>query len=191
MKAILILAALLLFAAPAIADHHEDQHHEGEQAEMPPMGMPAEMEALAWFHGEWDVAMEFKMDPASEEWIQTTASAVSKPVLDGCANRMDFTGEIMGMPFHGFDHTTWNREYERYESVWLDDMSAKMTVMHGQLVDNVMMMEGPDKMQGQEYINRSISEQKSDDEIYWVMSMSFDGGKTWHDHMKMTYTRKK
>ena len=186
MKAILILAALLLFAAPAVADHHE-----GAQAEMPPMGKPAEMDALAWFHGEWDVAIDFKMDPAAEEWTQTTASAVSKPVLNGCAKRMDFTGEIMGMPFNGVEHTTWNREYQRYESIWMDDMSAKMTIMHGQIVDNVMMMEGPDKVQGQELINRSTSEQKSDDEVYFVMSMSFDGGETWHDHMKMTYTRKK
>lgn len=191
MKAILILAALLLFAVPAIADQDGSEHHEGGQAEMPPMGKPAEMDDLAWLQGEWDVDMEFKMDPMSEEWTQGTASAVTKPVLNGCANRTDFTGEIMGMPFHGIDHTTWNREYERYESVWMDDMGAKMTVMHGQLVDDVMIMEGPDKMQGEEYLNRFTSEKKSNDEVYWVMAMSFDGGKTWNDHMRMTYTRKK
>lgn len=184
MKAFLSLAILLIFAVPAMADHHEGA------GEMPPMGKPAEMDALAWFHGEWDVAMEFKMDPASEEWTQATASAVSKPVLDGCASRMDFTGEIMGMPFHGFDHTTWNREYQRYESVWMDDMGAKMTVMRGGFVDGVLIMEGPDKAQGQEFINRTTNEQKSDDEAYFVMSMSFDGGETWLEHMKMTYTRK-
>ena len=161
------------------------------QAEMPPMGKPAEMDALAWLQGEWDVAMEFKMDPMSEEWTQGTASAVTKPVLNGCANRMDFTGEIMGMPFHGIDHTTWNREYQRYESVWIDDMGAKMSVMHGQLVDGVMTMEGPDKMMGQEVINRFTSKKKSNDEVDWVMEMSTDGGKTWTDHMRMTYTRKK
>jgi hypothetical protein len=183
-KAFLMLAALLLFAAPAMAD-------DPAEGEMPPMGKPAEMDALAWYHGEWDVAMEFKMDPASEEWTEGVASAVSKPELNGCANRMDFTGEIMGTPFHGFDYTTWNREYQRYESVWMDDMQAKMSVMHGQLVGSVLTMEGPDKMEGHEFINRATAENKSDDEVYWVMSMSFDGGETWTDHMRMTYTRKK
>ncbi|RKZ13227.1 hypothetical protein DRQ53_09750 [bacterium] len=185
MKALLVLAALLLLAPLAIAEHHE-----GDAAAMPPMGKPAEMDALASAHGEWNIAVEFKMDPAVEEWTSTTGTAVIAPALSGCVNREEFSSEFMGMPFHGISFITYNRDEMRYESIWVDDMSGKIMVMHGNMVGGSLVLTGMDKRMGQEFMNRATSTEKSKDEMYFTMDMSFDGGKTWVEHMKMVYTRK-
>ena len=139
-------------------------------------------------HGEWAVEMSY-MDEAGE-WVATTGTATSKPVLNGCANRMDFAAEMMGMPFNGVDHTTFNRETGQYESVWMDDMSAKMSVMSGNFEGEALVMTGIDMWQGMKYHSKAVSQKISDDEVSFVMSMSMDGGETWMENMKMTYTRK-
>ena len=187
MKIFLTLIALTLLVAPAIADHHEG----GQPAagEMPPMGKPAEMDELSFFHGEWTVDMKYKMDPAGE-WMTTTGTAVSKPVLNGCANRMEFSADMMGMPFKGVDHTTYNRETGQYESVWIDDMGAKMSMMSGGFEGDKIVMTGTDMWQGQKFHTKSVATKVSDDEVQWSMYMSMDGGETWLENMNMTYKRK-
>ena len=52
-------------------------------------------------------------------------------------------------------------------------------------------MVGEDKMMGQTFGVKSLSRKISDDEVYWEMQRSDDGGTTWVADMKMTYTRKK
>lgn len=187
MKAVLILLALLMFAVPALADHHEG----AEAPAMPAMGKPAEMDALAFMHGEWNVAMEFKMTPDATEWMTTSGTVKVTPMLNGCVNHTEFSAMLMGMPFNGFDNTTYNREYGRYESVWVDDMSAKMSVMRGNFEGDKLVMTGEDKMEGLEFLSRAVSEKRSNDEVFWSMAMSTDGGETWFENMRMTYTRKK
>ena len=185
MKFFLTLIAMVLLVTPAIADHHGG---DDAAAAMPEMGRPAEMDALAFMNGEWTVDMQYMSETG--EWVSTTGTATSKPVLNGCANRMDFEANMMGMPFKGFDHTTYNRETDQYESVWIDDMGAKMTVMHGNFEGDALVMTGTDMWQGMKYHSKAVSKKISDDEVSWVMSMSMDGGETGVDNMKMTYKRK-
>lgn len=185
MKYFLILIAMTLLVTPALADHHKG----GDAPAMPPMGKPAEMSKLDFFHGEWNVTMEFKATPDAAEWTKAGGHAVVEPILDGVANRMTYTGEIMGMPFNGYDTTTYNREYQRYESVWLDSMGAKFSVFRGDFEDGKLVMKGTDKQMGVEYHAKMTTEVRSEDEIYWVMYMSTDEGATWEEGMRMTYTR--
>lgn len=187
MRMFLTVALLALLVTPALADHHEGAP---DPAAMGEMGRPAEMDRIAWMQGDWDVAMKFKMDPSAPEWVETTASATVTTMLDGCVQRMDFQAEIMGATYHGLGLTTYNREYDRYETVWVDDMAGKMSMMHGNFQDGQLVMTGDDKMQGMEYMNRSTEKKVSEDEAFWTMEMSMDGGKTWVDNMQMTYTRK-
>jgi hypothetical protein len=184
-KYFLTLIAMVLLVTPAIADHHEGGK---DAAAMPAMGKPAELDALAYMHGEWAVDMSY-MNEAGE-WVATTGTATSTSVLNGCANRMDFEAEMMGMPFKGVDHTTFNRETGQYESVWMDDMSAKMSVMSGNFEGDALVMTGIDMWQGMKYHSKAVSKKVSDDEVSFVMSMSMDGGETWMENMKMTYKRK-
>ena len=52
------------------------------------------------------------------------------------------------------------------------------------------MMTGEDMMMGQPQLTKAWGQKKSDDEVYWEMSVSTDQGKTWMTNMKMTYRRK-
>lgn len=159
-------------------------------AEMPPMGRPAQMDEIAFMIGEWTVAMEMRMGPEAP-FTSITGTATTSAVLDGCVQRMDFQADVMGMPMHGIDHTTYNRNTERFESIWVDNMGANFTSMHGGMKDGKFVLEGQNKMMGRDVYMRSTSEKRSDDEVYWTMDESYDGGKTWTTTMKMTYTRKK
>ena len=49
-------------------------------------------------------------------------------VLDGCAMKMVFKGEMMGMAFTGNQLFTYNRNSGKYQSVWIDDMGAPCCV---------------------------------------------------------------
>lgn len=164
------------------------QAEEGD-ATMPPMGPPAQMKDIAFMQGEWTVDMQVKMDP-SADWESYTGEASVVPSLDGCIQRMDFTSQIMGMPFKGVGFDTFNRETGQYESFWIDTMSAHMSKMSGNFKDGKLMQSGEDMMMGQPQLTKSWIEKRSNDEVYMEMSVSTDQGKTWMTNMKMTYRRK-
>jgi hypothetical protein len=186
-KAFLMFAAILLLALPAVA---QDEGKMGEQPAMPEMGRPAQMDKLAFMAGDWSVATEFKMDP-SGEWMKSEGNSTVEPMLEGCIQRMNYEGDMMGMPFKGIGLTTYNRETGQYDTVWFDTMGAKMSTMSGDFNDDGdLVMEGPDTWQGQEFLARSVSKKVSDDEVKWSMYMSTDDGETWWENMRMTYTRK-
>jgi hypothetical protein len=164
----------------------QDEAEEG----MPPMGPPAQMKDIAFMQGKWTVDMQLKMDP-SQDWQSYTGQATVKPELDGCLQTMDFTSEMQGTPFKGRGFDTFNRETGQYESFWIDSMSAHMSKMAGNWEKGQLVMTGEDTMMGKPEMLRTISEKKSDDEVYFEMSVSMDEGKTWITNMKMTYHRVK
>ena len=182
--AVVTLAIFSMAPAPILA---QDDTPEGD---MPPAGPPAQMKEIAFMQGEWTVDMQVKPDP-SADWQPYKGEATVAPTLDGCMQRMDFSSEFMGMPFKGVGFDTFNRETGQYESFWIDTMSAHMSKMAGDFKDGKLMMSGQDLMMGQPQLTKAWGEQKSDDEVYWEMSVSMDQGKTWMTNMKMTYHRKK
>ena len=182
LTAALMICTIAPLPAPAQAPE--------DGGEMPPMGRPAEMDAIDFMLGDWSVAVEMRMGPEAPFTATTGASTVTA-VLDGCVQRMDFEADVMGMPMRGVDHTTFNRNTNRYESVWVDNMGANFTIMHGGLEGGKFVLQGENKMMGQDVVLRSTSEKRSDDELFWTMDESYDGGKTWSTTMRMTYTRKK
>ncbi len=182
----LVRTALTLLAFASLVPAVFAQEQKG--GEMPPMGRPAPMDQIAFMQGDWNVTMAFRMGP-DQPWQETTGASHVDTILDGCVQRMDFRSEIMGMPFHGIDHTSYNRERQRFESIWIDDMSAKFSQMSGNFVDGKLVMAGTDIMMGTEVQVRSTSEQVSDDEVRWNMEQSTDG-ENWFTSMKMSYERK-
>lgn len=186
MKLRILLAALavLTLAAPAMADHHE----AGEAAGMPPMGPPAEMKALAYMVGEWDVAMSYTMAPGGD-WIESTGSTTYMEVLDGGAIHATFKGEMMGKPMTGHQIFTYDREEKRYESIWVDSMSCRTSHTAGQIDGDTLVLTGTDLHMGGEYEMKLTQTQKGDDMFTFTMDMSMDG-ENWFTGMKMTYTKK-
>lgn len=160
------------------------------QEDMPPMGRPAEMDEMAFLVGEWDVVMNMRMAP-DQPWMESEASATTEMILDGCVQRMTFEGNVMGMPLKGMDHLSYNRDTGKFESMWMDNMSARFSTMSGNLEGDQLVLRGHDQRMGQEFLVRTTSTKHDDDHVDWVMEESVDDGTTWYESMKMTYTRKK
>jgi len=184
-----VAVALLIFAAvvspwtPAIAS-------EGQEGQMPPMGAPPQMKEIAFMQGEWTVDTQFRMGPEAD-WVAAKGEATVRAELDGCLQRMELSSEVMGMPFKGVGIDTFNRETGKYESYWIDTMSAHLSKMTGGFEDGKMVFLGEDTMMGQTQWMKSVSDKISDDEVSFEMSISMDEGKTWFTNMKMIYHRKK
>jgi hypothetical protein len=153
------------------------------------MGAPAEMKSVAFMQGDWDVDVSMKMDPAGD-WIDSKGSATTTLILDGCVQKMEFEGTMMGMPFKGQDMLTYNRETQKFESFWVDSMSAHVSMNSGGWDGEKFVMTGRDVMMGQPYLMRTTMEKVSDSEVSWAMETSLDEGKTWFKSMKMVYKRK-
>ncbi len=184
-----LLATLGLTTGRALAQP-DDHGEEGAPAGMPPMGRPSEMDQIAFMQGKWDVEMKFRPGPEAD-WQVSQAQAESKLILDGCAQRMDFRGQIMGMPFHGIDHSTYNRETKRFESVWIDNMGARMSTMYGNFnADGALVMMGESMENGMKMKTRTVSTRVDEDTVTWSMEMSMDG-ENWFRSMEMTYSRVK
>ena len=182
------LAATVVALLCLVASAQDSQQHAMPEG-MPPMGSPAEMQKLLPFAGDWDVEVKTRMAPEAP-WETTAATATLSNEMENCLQRMVFKGTIMSMPFHGESVTSYNRETKRYESSWIDNLSAHMSTSGGDYQGDKLVMEGDDIMMGMPYKMRSTMLTKSKDQIEWTMEMSMDGGKTWFTNMEMVYRRK-
>jgi hypothetical protein len=160
-----------------------------QEGQMPPMGPPEELKTVAFLQGDWDVDVQVRMTPDGE-WQNSKGSASITLVLDGCAQRQEFEGTMMGMPFKGEETLTYNRETKQFESFWMDSMSAHMAVSKGGWQGDKFVMTGKDMMMGQQYMMRNSFTKGDPNEVQWDMDMSTDNGKTWFTTMKMTYKKK-
>lgn len=187
LSSVLLLAALLLFAVAVVAQEEPST----DQAGMPPMGPPEQMKEVADMVGTWDVATKMKMDPSQTEWMEAPATATFSYILDGAALRMDYSMDMMGMPFTGMSITTYDREKGHWQEVWVDNMGGRLTMMTGQIEGDKRVMSGVDMWQGEEYLNRQTSVMTGEGTFEWTMESSKDGGKTWFTSMTGVYTKRK
>lgn len=197
MKKLIIAAAAgvlcLATGAPSIADHHDKgSSHEGHahgEAGMPPMGPPAEMKQIEAMNGEYTVKFFYKVDPTSEQWVETTASAVLSTVVGGAAQQMVFKGEMMGMPFSGVGLTSYDRETGKWQTIWVDSMGARISMYTGDFKDGKLVVEGKDMGQGMTYHSRLTNYNMTEKGFDWKYEMSTDGT-TYIEGAKATYTKK-
>lgn len=185
-----LAAAALCFgivtAAPA--DHHETG---AGAAEMPPMGPPEEMKIVEAMNGEYDVKFFYKMDPTSEEWVETAATATLSSVVAGGAQKMEFEGNMMGMPFQGVGLTSYDRYTQQWQMTWVDSMGARISMYTGSFDDGKMVVTGEDMgPDGATYKARLTTYNITDDGYDWLYELSMDGGATYIKGAKATYTRK-
>lgn len=90
----------------------------------------AEHRKLDGFVGEWDVAIEFWMDPGAPP---STMQGVMRTewMLDGHYLDQRYEGEMEGMPFHG--RGTWGYDVagQHFVGTWLDNMSTALSISRG------------------------------------------------------------
>jgi len=191
---IIALAAIALCLGAATvssADHHEGSPQEGQaEAGMPAMGPPPEMKALEAMNGEYAIKFFYKMDPMSEEWMETDATAVMTTVAGGGAQQMVFEGQMMGMPFSGIGLTSYDRVTQKYQTTWVDSMGARISIYTGDLVDGKLVVTGTDPgPAGGTYHSRLTNYNMTDAGFDWTYEMSEDGT-NYVVGAKATYTKK-
>ncbi len=191
---VLIAGALCLGSgALSLADHHDKaQGHEGHghgEAAMPPMGPPPEMKELEAMNGKYKVKFFYKMNPMSEEWTETAATAVLSTVVGGGAQQMVFEGKMMDMPFSGIGLTSFDRETKKWQTTWVDSMGARISMYTGDLQDGKIVVTGKDMGQGMTYHSRLTTYNITDKGFDWKYEMSMDGT-NYMDTAKATYTKK-
>ncbi|MEZ4651057.1 MAG: DUF1579 family protein [Candidatus Eisenbacteria bacterium] len=155
---------------------------------MPAMGAPAEIKALAGMDGTYDVTIKMKMGPDAP-WTESKGKATVEMVLDGCAQKMSFQGEMMGMPFSGLSYLVYNRETKQWQTTWIDNMMGSMSYYTGMMENGVLTVSGVDHMMGMEFHTRAMTYDMAADGFKWKMEQSMDGGKTYAEAMQMEYKR--
>ncbi len=176
--------------APSHALQPEGEMTDMDQMmqEMMRLGTPGEHhQKLARTVGEWDVDATF-MDPAGGE-MKGEGTMSCEWVLDGRFVKTDFSlPEFMGMPFAGIGYNGYDNGAEKYVGVWMDNMSTKVFVTEGKMLDDGSFVSiGPNSMGGKMKI---VSVMEGDDKLIDTFYDSMDGGQNWHESGKMVYTRK-
>jgi hypothetical protein len=173
---------VVLMAAMAIAQ-------DEPEGEMPPMGPPEQMKEIAFLDGAWDVEMEWVDEKDPTKWIKETAVCTYSDILGGCAKQMSFVGDMMGMPFQGLMIQSYDREKGEWQSAWIDNFEAKVTLFTGQREGDKITLSGESIWKGQKYLSRMSSFNHTEESFDWTMESSFDGGKTWILSGKAKYTK--
>lgn len=184
-----ILITLALLAGAFQSPLAQDSAKVSAMAVMPPMGPPPQMKEIAYVVGVWDVAGQIFMDPASDNGMAFSAVATFEYALDSAAMLLHYSSRMMGMPYHGMSVTTFDRHKNQWQEVWLDNMSARISLMTGQQVDNHRIMQGADFYMGQDLLSRQTSYDITPTAFKWKFEQSGDDGKTWRTLMTAVYTK--
>lgn len=115
-------------AAPAMSPEQQAAMEAWQKAAVP--GAPHKQLA-EHFVGTWEAKQSFWMDPSAPP-MSETGTATSTAELGGRQIRMDFTGQMMGAPFHGINYTGYDNVARHYTSTWIDDMSTGTYMTTGQ-----------------------------------------------------------
>jgi hypothetical protein len=80
--------------------------------------------------GDWNAEVKMWLTP---DQPPTVSKGTAKTTWDmkGRFIRQEFTGEAMGRPFQGIGYTGYDNTKEKYNSVWLDDMSTGIVTSEG------------------------------------------------------------
>jgi hypothetical protein len=87
--------------------------------------------ALEPLVGDWNAEVKIWMAPDAPPEV-TKATAKSTWAMKGRFVREEFNGEFMGKPFHGLSFTGYDNVKEKYNTVWIDDMSTTMVTSEGE-----------------------------------------------------------
>ena len=183
-KASFILATCLLVGGVAAQ----------EQQGSAPFGMPGppqQMKDMAFLAGVWDVDMKMKMSDTASEFTPTKGTCRYESILDGSALQMIYEGEMMGMMFKGFGLQCFNRETNKWQMTWSDNIGSCISFYEGDMKDGVLSVSGIDRYQGMEFVTKISASNMTPARFDWKMEMSMDGGKTFMTNATAVYTKKK
>jgi hypothetical protein len=127
-RALAPLCAILLFAAPALAQDDEAMM-QAWMAYMTP-GEPHTM--LTSQAGEWSHQVSMWMAPGAPA-MESTATSTAEPILGGRYLVERFSGNMMGMPFEGQALIGYDNAKKKFFSTWVDNMGTGMMTAWGEV----------------------------------------------------------
>jgi hypothetical protein len=151
---------------------------------------PGEAHAfLARMEGEWTATVTMWMDPSGEPTV-SEATSKQEMMMDGRYLHETTKGEFMGQPFHGIGFSGYNNVTEKYEGMWIDNMSTAVHRYEGEMEGDVLVYHGKymDPVSGEWIKSRSTITMPSDDEIIAVGYETRDGVEV--KVMELVYKRK-
>ncbi len=130
MKKLVIVALLpLVVASAAVAQTEAEMQAAMEK--WVAMGTPgAAHQMLAKMEGTWETTVKMWMDPAAPP-EETKGSSVNTMVLGGRWLQQEYSGSMMGQPFHGVGFTGYDNYKQQYIGTWMDTASTSVMTMTG------------------------------------------------------------
>lgn len=130
MKKLMIVALLpLVVASAAVAQTEAEMQAAMEKwVAMGTPGAPHQM--LAKLEGTWEAKVKMWMDPAAPP-EESAGSSVNKMILGGRWLQQEYTGSMMGQPFHGMGYTGYDNYKKQYVGTWMDTASTSVMNMAG------------------------------------------------------------
>jgi hypothetical protein len=180
---VMIIMAGLALSVPAFTQETDDS----AAPQMPPMGPPPELQKLARMVGTWDYAGEVRMG-AEAPWMPHTAVSINSYACGGAVFQTDFTSPVMGMEMKGLGLTTYDRETGKWQTIWIDNMAARISYFEGDFKDGKLVFSGQDKVQGQTMYSRFTYQDITDTTHKFIMENSLDN-QTWYVSMQGTYAK--
>jgi len=101
--------------------------------------------ALEPLVGEWTAEVKSWMSPDAPPTV-SKGSAKAQWTLNGRFVREEFKGEMMGKPFQGISLTGYDNQKQKYNSVWVDDMSTAIFASTGTAEGNGKVITFESKM---------------------------------------------
>ena len=101
--------------------------------------------ALEPLVGEWTAEVKSWMAPDAPPTV-TKGSARAEWAMNGRFVREEFKGEMMGKPFNGMSLTGYDNLKQKYNNLWVDDMSTAIFTSLGAADDGVKVITFESKM---------------------------------------------
>lgn len=190
-KTLFLLAMVIcVLGAATIASDHGDKAEKSAE-EYGPQGAPEELKQLSSLIGSWNVEQSFKMDPSSEKWDHSKGTAMFMDIYDGCALHYSYESIDAEENFKGTGMIAFNRETQKWQSIWFDNMAASIGLYEGDFTDGKLVVSGEDQWNGMKFISRITTFNITDDRFEWKYEMSTDGGQNFVTTGNAVYTRAK
>ena len=184
-----MLSVLILFSFSAVYSQ------QGDQADMMKkwqeyMTPSAPHQALAKMVGTWKGAFTVYM---GGQETKSDGTAMYEMILGGRYLKGSFTGNMMGMPFEGFELDGYDNASKEYLSVWLDNFGTGIMYLKGKMDEKTknLVYTGSevDPTTGKEIPVKNVIKIIDDDHQVMEMYM-VEGGKEVKN-MQVEYTRVK
>ncbi len=85
---------------------------------------------LADLEGSWTTKTTAWMEPDKPP-VEGTGTCEQRMLLDGRYLHQEYTGEMMGNPFHGINIIGYDNYTKKYVSIWIDSMSTGIYYFEG------------------------------------------------------------